>query len=86
MSADQYAYVPHHLLRRRVRDIASGVEGELMTVINENVSESPLHEHWVELAYIRAANGREFTTAAANVQPTYDQPETSGSRRDGGSA
>ncbi|GLX22971.1 hypothetical protein Slala02_62530 [Streptomyces lavendulae subsp. lavendulae] len=25
-----YEYVPHRLLRKRVRDIASGVEGELM--------------------------------------------------------
>ncbi|MFF4330396.1 hypothetical protein ACFYZT_28300 [Streptomyces sp. NPDC001591] len=65
--SERYEYVPHRLLRRRVRDIASGVEGELMAVINENVSDSPLQEHWVELAYIRAPSGREFTTAAANV-------------------
>ncbi|RPF41225.1 hypothetical protein EDD96_5021 [Streptomyces sp. Ag109_G2-6] len=69
MSAERYEYVPHRLLRRRVRDIASGVEGELMAVINEDVSNSPLQEHWVELAYIRNASGREFTTAAANVVP-----------------
>ncbi|MEU8435337.1 hypothetical protein AB0F18_20915 [Streptomyces sp. NPDC029216] len=67
MSAERYEYVPHQLLRRRVRDIASGVEGELMAVINENVSDSAHWEHWVELAYIRDASGREFTTAAANV-------------------
>ncbi|MFD6113264.1 hypothetical protein ACFWG0_24560 [Streptomyces yangpuensis] len=35
---EQYQYMPHRLLRRRVRDIPSGVEGELMAVINENVS------------------------------------------------
>ncbi|MEU3312040.1 hypothetical protein ABZ743_05190 [Streptomyces sp. NPDC006662] len=77
---EQYEYVPHHLLRRRVRDIASGTEGVLMAVINENVSDSPAHEHWVELAYIRAANGREFTTAAANVHPTHDEPPTTRTR------
>ncbi|MFE1901765.1 hypothetical protein [Streptomyces yangpuensis] len=66
--SEQYEYVPHQLLRRRVRDIASGVEGELMAVINENVSDTGV-ERWVELAYIRGASGREFTTSAANVEP-----------------
>lgn len=64
---DRYEYVPHRLLHRRVRDVASGTEGVLMAVINENVSDS-VHPHWMELAYIRAASGREFTTAAGNVQ------------------
>ncbi|MGE7391831.1 hypothetical protein ACQKM2_40830, partial [Streptomyces sp. NPDC004126] len=69
--SEQYEYVPHRLLRRRVRDIASGVEGELMAVINENVSDT-LTEHWTELAYIRDSSGREFTTAATNVEPVDD--------------
>ncbi|MFG2980251.1 hypothetical protein ACGFYQ_03220 [Streptomyces sp. NPDC048258] len=43
--AERYEYVPHRLLRRRVRDIASGAEGELMAVINEDVSDSALREH-----------------------------------------
>ncbi|MFJ9937659.1 hypothetical protein ACIRSJ_31580 [Streptomyces virginiae] len=38
-----------------------------MAVINENVSESA-HEYWVELAYIRGASGREFTTVISNVE------------------
>ncbi|MEU3725745.1 hypothetical protein [Streptomyces sp. NPDC031705] len=76
-----YEYVPHRLLRQRVRDIASGAEGELMAVINENVSDTGI-EHWMELAYIRGASGREFTTAATNVVPAHDQPLTAGSRRD----
>ncbi|MFF2193252.1 hypothetical protein [Streptomyces sp. NPDC058157] len=84
--SEQYEYVPHRLLRRRVRDIASGVEGVLMAVINENVSDDIDYEHWTELAYIRNASGREFTTAVANVQPAYDHPRTAGSRRDGRSA
>lgn len=67
--AERYAYVPHRLMRRRVRDVASGdAEGELMAVINENVSDSVLREHWMELAYIRGASGREFTTAVGNVE------------------
>ncbi|RST05481.1 hypothetical protein EF910_13785 [Streptomyces sp. WAC07149] len=63
-----YEYVPHRLLRKRVRDIASGVEGELMAVINENVSDGGI-ERWVEIAYVRGACGREFTTAVGNVEP-----------------
>ncbi|WP_420079875.1 hypothetical protein ACN6AT_15300 [Streptomyces sp. JL4002] len=66
--SDGFEYVPHRLLRRRVRDIASGVEGELMAVVNENVSATEV-EHWIELAYIRTSSGREFTTAVSNVEP-----------------
>ncbi|MGW6842991.1 hypothetical protein [Streptomyces sp. NPDC054958] len=66
--SDRYEYLPHRLLRRRGRDIASGVEGELMAVVNENVSSAGV-ERWMELAYIRAASGREFTTSVANVEP-----------------
>ncbi|MET8295449.1 hypothetical protein ACWC5F_04515 [Streptomyces sp. NPDC001272] len=78
--SEQYEYVHHPLLRCRVRDIASGAEGELMAVINENVSDNGA-EYWMELAYIRGASGREFTTAVANVQPAYDQPQTVRGRR-----
>ncbi|MFD0359568.1 hypothetical protein ACFVHW_38430 [Streptomyces sp. NPDC127110] len=83
--SEQYEYVPHRLLRRRVRDIASGVEGELMAVINENVSDTGI-ERWMELAYIRGASGREFTTAVDNVQPVEEQHQTARRRRGGGSA
>ncbi|MFF2196720.1 hypothetical protein [Streptomyces sp. NPDC058157] len=83
---ERYEYVPHRLLRRRVRDIASGAEGELMAVINEDVSDSPTHTYWKELAYIRGASGREFTTAVENVQPAYDRPKAAGGRREQGSA
>ncbi|KIF03065.1 hypothetical protein PL81_26430 [Streptomyces sp. RSD-27] len=71
--SEQYEYVPHRLLRQRVRDIASGVEGVLMAVVNENVSDTGV-ERWVELAYIRGASGREFTTAVGNVQPVWTCP------------
>ncbi|WP_329391811.1 hypothetical protein OG625_40865 (plasmid) [Streptomyces sp. NBC_01351] len=63
---EAYEYVPHPLLRRHVRDIASGIEGELMAVVNENVSATAI-ERWVELAYIRGANGREISTAVSNI-------------------
>ncbi|MGE7385949.1 hypothetical protein ACQKM2_10795 [Streptomyces sp. NPDC004126] len=83
--SERYEYVPHRFLRRRVRDVASGVEGELMAVINENVSDTGI-DRWMELAYIRGASGREFTTAIANVVPAYDQPKTADGRRDQRSA
>ncbi|MFE1794237.1 hypothetical protein ACFW7J_38505 [Streptomyces sp. NPDC059525] len=84
--SEQYEYVPRRLLRQQVRDIASGAEGVLMAVINENVSDRVGREHWMELAYIRGASGREFTTAVANVHPAHDQPQSAVSRRDQGSA
>lgn len=64
--SEQYEYVPHRLLHHRVRDIASGTEGELMAVVNENVSGTGA-ERWVRLAYIRDQSGLEFTTAVSNV-------------------
>lgn len=66
---ERYEYLPHRLLRHRVRDIASGAEGELMAVIHEDVSDSAVHEHWVELAYIRVTSGREFSTLVGNIEP-----------------
>ncbi|MCF3184375.1 hypothetical protein IPZ70_31205 [Streptomyces polychromogenes] len=83
--SERYEYVPHRLLHQRVRDIASGVEGVLMAVINENVSDTP-NERWMELAYIRNASGREFTTAVANVHPAYGQPRNAAGRREERSA
>ncbi|MEV6729123.1 MULTISPECIES: hypothetical protein [unclassified Streptomyces] len=60
--------VPHALLRKRVRDIASGIEGELMAVVREDVSDTPVREHWVKLAYVRGPSGREISTAVANIE------------------
>ncbi|MFD6877974.1 MULTISPECIES: hypothetical protein [unclassified Streptomyces] len=77
--SERYEYVPHRLLRRRVRDVASGVEGELMAVVNENVSDTAV-ERWMELAYIRAGSGREFTTSVANVAPAADRPQAARGR------
>ncbi|WP_046779813.1 hypothetical protein [Streptomyces yangpuensis] len=82
--SEGYEYVPHRLLHQRVRDIASGTEGVLMAVINENVSDAAI-ERWMELAYIRGASGREFTTAVTNVEPAPDRLRIVG-RRDRRSA
>ncbi|MGR4883029.1 hypothetical protein ACIPUC_26990 [Streptomyces sp. LARHCF249] len=76
--SERHGYVPHRLLRRRVRDVASGAEGELMAVINENVSDSAVREHWMELAYIRGASGREFTTAVGNIESVGTPPRPPG--------
>ncbi|MGW9068715.1 hypothetical protein ACWGQT_04630 [Streptomyces yangpuensis] len=57
----------------RVRDVASGIEGELMAVINENVSTTP-HPYWVELAYVRGPSGREFSTALSNIESAEIHP------------
>ncbi|MFE6906824.1 hypothetical protein [Streptomyces erythrochromogenes] len=73
---DRYEYLPHPLLRHQVRDVASGVEGELMAVINEDVSNSA-RPHWVELAYIRGPSGREFSTAVDNIEPSGPVPSPS---------
>ncbi|GLV89245.1 hypothetical protein Slala04_06990 [Streptomyces lavendulae subsp. lavendulae] len=56
-----------------MRDVASGIEGELMAVVNEDVSTS-VHPHWVELAYIRGPSGREFSTAVDNIEPAEPNP------------
>ncbi|MGO4459264.1 hypothetical protein AB4039_18510 [Streptomyces sp. M-16] len=60
--------LPHELLRKRVRDIASGVEGVLVAVVREDVSGTPARERWVGPAYIRGPSGREISTAVANVE------------------
>ncbi|MFG2335762.1 hypothetical protein [Streptomyces yangpuensis] len=70
---ERYEYLPHRLLRCRVRDVASGIEGELMAVVNENVSATP-HPHWVELAYVRGPSGREFSTALSNIESAEVHP------------
>ncbi|MET9320172.1 hypothetical protein ABZX75_08310 [Streptomyces sp. NPDC003038] len=66
--SERYENVPHWLLNRHVRDIASGAEGTLMAVMNENVSDDAARERWVELAYIRCSNGREISTAVGNIE------------------
>ncbi|MEU6309928.1 hypothetical protein [Streptomyces sp. NPDC047014] len=63
--------IPHALLHKPVRDIASGTEGTLMAVRVENVTaaDGP-GARWAEIAYIRpAGGGRELTTAVKNIEP-----------------
>ncbi|MEU8839869.1 hypothetical protein AB0D97_12170 [Streptomyces roseus] len=65
---DHYEDVRHRLLGRRVRDIPSGTEGELVAVTDENVSDGGA-ARWVRLAYVRDGSGVEFTTAVGNIVP-----------------
>ncbi|MEU3059629.1 hypothetical protein [Streptomyces subrutilus] len=65
---DSFEHMPHPLLRMRVRDIASGTEGELMAVVREEVPQLLGGPTRVLIAYIRMASGRESTTALANVE------------------
>ncbi|MFD5618213.1 hypothetical protein [Streptomyces yangpuensis] len=65
---DALTEVPHQLLRRPVRDIASGTEGTLMAVLIENTASLGFPERWAEIAYIRPEGGGvELSTAVANV-------------------
>lgn len=59
----------HPLLGHRVRDIASGTEGELMAVVLEEVA-THTGPRWTRRAYIRPkAGGRELPTALDNIEP-----------------
>ncbi|MFE7409568.1 hypothetical protein [Streptomyces laurentii] len=64
-------YEQHPLLRTRVRDTASGAEGELTAVTHELHGDGRV----VRVAHIRAANGIEWTASADNVQAAYGAPE-----------
>ncbi|AWZ10455.1 hypothetical protein DRB96_22445 [Streptomyces sp. ICC1] len=59
----------HPLLGHRVRDIASGTEGELMAVVLEEV-DTHTGPHWTRRAYILPeTGGRELPTAVGNIEP-----------------
>ncbi len=63
---DANEHLPHPLLNKHVRDIASGREGILMAVVQQNMG--TLADHWVEVAYIRPVGGGvETSTAATNI-------------------
>ncbi|MER7912177.1 hypothetical protein [Streptomyces sp. NPDC096068] len=65
MSAvDHSGHERHELLGHRVRDIASGGEGELMAVTHEVHDDGRV----VRVAHIRPVSGVEWSAAAANVQ------------------
>nr|WP_204116762.1 hypothetical protein [Streptomyces sp. CS081A] len=61
---DHAGYERHELLGRRVRDIASGGEGELVAVTHEVHDDGRV----VRVAHIRPVSGVEWSAAVANVQ------------------
>lgn len=68
----------HPLLRTRVRDTASGAEGELTAVTHQLHGDGRV----VRIAHIRAGNGVEWTAAADNIQAAH-QPTGTHDERDG---
>ncbi|MEU5069590.1 hypothetical protein AB0G95_36780 [Streptomyces virginiae] len=65
---DSFGHENHRWIGRTVRDVASGTEGELTAVVNEQKPDHLGRAMSVRLAYIRKADGRELSTAAANIQ------------------
>lgn len=64
-----FGHEQHPLLGRKVRDLASGTEGELMAVVREEVA-AHTGRSWTRRAYIRPeAGGRELPTAVGNIEP-----------------
>ncbi|MER6782236.1 MULTISPECIES: hypothetical protein [unclassified Streptomyces] len=64
-----FGHEDHPLLGRRVRDLASGTEGELMAVVAEEIA-THTGRRWTRRAYIRPeSGGRELPTAVGNIEP-----------------
>lgn len=67
-SADlAFNHVPHPLLHARVRDTQTLCEGTLMAVLREPLGFVGGRERYGLTAYIRGADGREFTTAVSKI-------------------
>ncbi|MBT2491698.1 hypothetical protein J7E96_24850 [Streptomyces sp. ISL-96] len=60
---DSFGHERHPFLHRQVRDIASRGEGELTAVVHEEHG-----KRVTRVAYVKAANGIEWSTAADNIQ------------------
>ncbi|WP_330331276.1 hypothetical protein OHS33_17105 [Streptomyces sp. NBC_00536] len=58
-----FVYEEHPLLHQRVRDPKTDREGELMAVVCEPLGQVAGRRHYTRTAYVRAANGLEFTVA-----------------------
>ncbi|MDJ0385869.1 hypothetical protein [Streptomyces sp. G-G2] len=58
-----FGHVDHPLLHQRVRDPHTEGEGKLMAVLREAVGLVRGRQTYTRTAYIRGADGREFTAA-----------------------
>ncbi|MFB7260823.1 hypothetical protein ACFCXH_01470 [Streptomyces nojiriensis] len=64
-----FGHEEHPLLGHRVRDIASGTEGEPMAVVREEVA-THTGPRWTRRASIRPeAGSRGLPTALGNIEP-----------------
>ncbi|MFF4428291.1 hypothetical protein ACFYZ4_03880 [Streptomyces sp. NPDC001513] len=55
------ATVPHRLLHKQVREIGTLRGGVLMDVLSQTTGFVDGRHRYADVAYVRGANGREFT-------------------------
>ncbi|WP_330332020.1 hypothetical protein OHS33_21445 [Streptomyces sp. NBC_00536] len=60
---ETFGHVHHPLLNQQVRDPRTDREGELMAVVEESIGYVAGTSKHTRTAYVRAANGLEFTAA-----------------------
>ncbi|MFI5979294.1 hypothetical protein ACIBEA_00305 [Streptomyces sp. NPDC051555] len=63
-----YGYVDHPFLRQSVRDPRTLREGELMAVVEEFVGTVAGERTYTRTAYVRGADGLEFTAAPDTLE------------------
>ncbi|MFG2235520.1 hypothetical protein ACGFNX_36910 [Streptomyces sp. NPDC048723] len=63
-----FGHEEHRWIGETVRDIASGTEGELTAVVNEEKRDHLGRATPIRLASIKRADGRELPTAATNIE------------------
>ncbi|WP_405827169.1 MULTISPECIES: hypothetical protein [unclassified Streptomyces] len=67
-----FGHEEHDWLGKTVRDIASGTEGKLTAVVNEEKHDHLGRATRVRLAYIKKTDGRELPTAVTNIELAAD--------------
>ncbi|MFJ7205919.1 hypothetical protein ACIQWR_20575 [Streptomyces sp. NPDC098789] len=63
-----FGHVDHSLLHQQVRDPKSEREGELMAVVEEFVGTVAGEQKYTRTAYVRGADGLEFTAAPGTLE------------------
>ncbi|MER5729087.1 hypothetical protein ABT084_12265 [Streptomyces sp. NPDC002138] len=65
---DSFGHVDHPLLGQQVHDPKSGLQGELMAVVEEFVGTVAGTRRHARTAYVRGADGLEFTAAPGTLE------------------
>lgn len=65
---DTFGHHAHPWINKTVRDIASGQSGQLAAVVTEPAGFASGAPLVARLAYIRGANGIEWSTAVGNIE------------------